>query len=230
MPHCPGCGNEFSVGQNFCRDCGEDLSAYGSATERTHDGDGEQTHLDGQPRGTWVTRKRVQKVAALLDDDETVHYMWRGGTIDVEGSGAGQSIFGNDRDRKSSFKGIFTAVTDKRIVIAIPQFLGDDERHIPYFSVTSVDLDTGLVNRRVSIQTKGQTYHVQAQGPSKDELRDAMRFIREQVEAANRPQQVQATSEPDPTDRLMKVKELHDQGLLTDDEFEEKRRALVDEI
>ncbi|WP_380677613.1 SHOCT domain-containing protein [Salinigranum sp. GCM10025319] len=57
-----------------------------------------------------------------------------------------------------------------------------------------------------------------------------MRFIREQVEAANRPQQVQATDEPDPTDQLVKVKELHDQGLLTDDEFEEKRRALVDEI
>ncbi|WP_299268300.1 PH domain-containing protein [Halorientalis sp.] len=187
-------------------------------------------HLGAEPRGEWVNGGRLAKVASLLDDGERVHYMWRGGTIDVEGSSAGDSIFGNDRDRKSSFKGIFTAVTDERIVIAIPQFLGDDERHIPYRSVTSVDLDTGLINRRVSLQTKGQTYHIQAQGPSKDELRDAMRFIREKVEAAHQPQTVQAESEPDPTEQLQNLKELHDDGVLTDEEFEEKKAVLLDKL
>lgn len=187
-------------------------------------------HLDCEPQGEWVNREKVAKVEDLLDDDELVHYMWRGGTIDVEGSSAGESIFGNDRDRKSSFKGIFTAITNKRIVIAIPQFLGDDERHIPYRSVTSVDLDTGLMARRVSLQTKGQTYHIQANGPSKDELREAMRFIREKVEEVHQPQQVQASSEPDPTEQLKNLKELHDEGVLSDEEFEEKKQSLMDKI
>lgn len=247
MPHCPSCGTEFGTGQKFCRECGNDLSEFkpsdneDSATsfrERveeikeggsTNNG-GIDHHLDCVPQGDWVNNKRLKKVIDLLDEDEKVHYMWRGGTIDVEGSSAGDSIFGNDRDRKSSFKGIFTAVTNKRIVIAIPQFLGDDERHIPYYSATSVDLDTGLVNRRVSIQTKGQTYHIQSQGPSKDELREAMRFIREKIEEANKPQQVQTESEPDPTEQLQNIKELYEEGVLTDAEFEEKKQALLDKI
>jgi|GEM_PF-7062942 len=189
-----------------------------------------ETHLDCNPQGDWVTPERLEKVIELLDDEETVHYMWRGGTIDVEGSGAGESIFGNDRDRKSSFKGIYTAVTNKRIVIAVPQVLGDDERHIPYRSVTSVDLDTGVLSRRVSLQTKGQTYHIQAQGPSKDEIRSAMKFIREKVEELHQTQQVVNTNEPDPTVQLQNLKQLHDEGVVSDEEFEKKKANLLEKI
>lgn len=246
MPHCPDCGSQFSKGQNFCRDCGYDLSDFNASENNNSTSFREKVesvqedlssnseklnrHLDAEPQGDWVNSKWVKKVAELLDEDELVHYMWKGGTIDVEGSSAGESIFGNDRDRKSSFKGIFTAVTDKRIVIAIPQYLGDDERHIPYHSVTSVDLDTGLVSRRVSIQTKGQTYHIQAQGPSKDELRDAMKFIREKVEEVNQPQQAQSVNEPDPTEQLKNISELHENGVLSDEEFEEKKKSLLDKL
>lgn len=251
MVRCPNCGEGVSSAHNFCRNCGTDVSDLGSESDanapaaddtgksfgdrvdeirnrRAADDSRTDDHLDCEPQGEWVTAERVEKVADLLDEDEVVHYMWRGGTIDVEGSSAGESIFGNDRDRKSSFKGIFTAVTDQRIVISIPQFLGDDERHVPYRSVTSVDLDTGLINRRVSIQTKGQTYHVQAQGPSKDELRDAMKFIRERAEEAHRPQQ--AANDPDPTEQLKNLKELHEEGVLTDEEFERKKQSLLERL
>lgn len=224
---CPNCGREVLTTQDHCRNC--ETALDGETGQKASKGT-ITYHKDCEPQGEWVNRKRLKKVSDLLDPEETVHYMWKGGTIDVEGSSAGDSIFGNDRDRKSSWKGIFTAVTDKRIVIAIPQFLGDDERHIPYRSVTSVDLDTGLMARRVSLQTKGQTYHIQAQGPSKDELRDAMRFIREKVEEVHQPQQVQATSEPDPTEQLQNLTELHDQGVLSDEEFEEKKQSLLDQI
>lgn len=228
MPHCPNCGEEISTKQNFCRNCGNDVSELGG--NNTPTSNSLSDHIATDRVGSWVDEKWVKKVHDLLDDDEKVHYMWKGGTIDVEGSSAGDSIFGNDRDRKSSFKGIYTAVTNKRIVIAIPQYLGDDERHIPYHSATSVDLDTGLVNRRVSIQTKGQTYHIQAQGPSKDELREAMRFVREKIEEANRPQQVQAESSPDPTEQLKNLKELHQEGVLTDEEYKSKKQSLLDKI
>lgn len=235
MVHCPGCGSTVVAEQNFCGDCGEDLSRIGAENgeaETASDGASgmvSSIHLDCTPQGDWVNAGRVEKVAELLDDDETVHYMWKGGTIDVQGSGAGESIFGNSRDRKSSFKGIYTAVTNKRIVIAIPQFLGDDERHIPYHSVTSADLDTGLVSRRVSLQTKGQTYHVQAQGPSKEELRDAMKFVRNRVEEVNRPQ-ASTVNNPDPTEQLKNVQELYESGVISEEEYDEKRRTLLDKI
>jgi hypothetical protein len=223
MPHCPNCGTEFSLKQNFCQGCGNELAQFNSTSEI-------EVHMDCEPQGEWVNTERLNKVTDLLDEAETVHYMWRGGTIDVEGSSAGDSIFGNNRDRKASFKGIFTAITSSRIVIAIPQYLGDDERHIPYHSATSIDLDTGLLNRRVSIQTRGQTYHIQAQGPPKDELREAMKFIRQKIEEANRPNQVQVESEPDPTEQLQNLKQLHEDGVLTDEEFSEKKQSILKKI
>ena len=231
MPHCPDCGGEVSSTQSFCGGCGKDVSALFSSMDNTNTSEDLGGHLrDCTPQGEWVNAERAQKVSHLLDDNEKIHYMWRGGTIDVEGSAAGDSIFGNDRDRKSSIKGIFTAATSERIVIAIPQVLGDDERHLPYHSATSVDLDTGLVNRRISIQTKGQTYHIQAQGPSKDELRDAMRFLRDKIEQANRPQTIQNESTPDPTEQLKNIKELNDKGVIDDEEFESKKQSLLDKI
>lgn len=187
-------------------------------------------HLDADPQGSWVTAERVKKMGDTLDSDENVHYMFKGGTLDVEGASSGESIWGNDRDRKSSLKGIFTAVTDKRVVINIPQFLGDDERHIPYSSIVSCDLDTGLMARRVSLQTKGPTYHIQAQGPDKDELRTALRFIRDKAEEANTLSVEGVGSGPDPTEQLKNIKELHEQGVLTDEEFEEKKQSLLDKI
>lgn len=187
-------------------------------------------HMDADPQGEWVTPERIKKMGDTLDSDENVHYMFKGGTLDVEGATSGESIWGNDRDRKSSLKGIYTAVTDKRVVINIPQFLGDDERHIPYSSITSCDLDTGLVAKRVSLQTKGPTYHIQAQGVGKEELRTALRFIRDKAEEADKVVVESGGSEPDPTEQLKNIKELHDAGVLSDEEFEEKKQTLLDKI
>jgi hypothetical protein len=187
-------------------------------------------HMDAQPQGSWVTPERVAKMGDTLDPDEQVHYMFKGGTIDVQGASSGESIFGNDRDRKSSLKGIYTAITDKRVVIHIPQFLGDDERHLPYSSIVGCDIDTGLVAQRVSFQTKGPTYHIQAQGVEKDELREATRFVRDKAEEANQTVVQAEGSDPDPTEQLKNIKELHEQGALSDAEFERKKQDLLDKI
>ncbi|QLH76360.1 PH domain-containing protein [Halosimplex rubrum] len=189
-----------------------------------------EKHMNADPQGGWVTPERIQKMGDTLDEDENVHYMFKGGTIDVEGSTSGESLWGNDRDRKSSLKGIFTAITDKRVVINIPQFLGDDERHIPYSSIVSCDLDTGLVAKRVSLQTKGPTYHIQAQGVGKDELRTALRFVRDMAEEADKTVVQTESSEPDPTEQLKNITDLHESGVLSDEEFEEKKRELLDRI
>lgn len=153
----------------------------------------------------------------------------------MEGSGAGSSAFGNDRDRKNSLSGNLRAViTDKRVAVKIPQVLGDDERSIPYDSITSVDLDTGLVNKRLTLQTAGQTYHIQATEPGKEELREAIRFIREKRKEANQNevvvQQSDDSSEPDPLEQIEKLKGLKESGAISEDEFEEKKQELLDKI
>ena len=112
----------------------------------------------------------------------------------------------------------------------IPQLLGSDERTIPYENITSVDLDTGLVKKRLTLQTAGSTYHIEADLPGKSECREAVRFIREKMSEANQPQVVETDSEPDPTEQLQRLRDLHESGTISDDEFEEKKQTLLDKI
>jgi hypothetical protein len=189
--------------------------------------------LNADPQGGYVTKDQFEKVKGILDPDEKVHFITRGSTVDVEGSSAGESLFGDDRSRKSGTRGWVRAViTDKRIAVKIPQMLGTDERSVPYGSLTCVDLDTGLVNKRLTLQTAGQTYHIEAHEPGKEEVRRAVRFIRQKVADANQPDVIQqpSDSEPDPLDQIEKLKGLHSSGAISDEEFEEKKQDLLDKL
>ena len=184
--------------------------------------------LDYEPEGEYVTAKRVKKMADVLEDGEQVMYMTKGGTIDVEGAGSGKSVFGSDRSRKNSLGGnIRTAITDRRIVIKIPQMLGDDQRVIAYHNIIGADLDTGIVNKRLSIQTSGPTYHIQVGEPGKKEAREIPTWINNKVEGMR-----QSAGQPaiDPTEQLQRLKELHDEGVVSDEEFDEKREKLLGQI
>lgn len=184
-----------------------------------------------EPQGEYVTKARIEKIEDVLEEDETPHYITRGSTVDVEGSSAGSSLFGDDRSRKSGTRGyVRAAYTDRRVVMKIPQWLGSDERSVPYDSITSVDLDTGLVNKRISLQTPGQTYHIEAQEPGKEQVREIVSFIRDKISEANEPDTVVAESEPDPLEQIEKLSDLHEKGVISDEEFEEKRQSLLDKI
>lgn len=250
MPHCPNCGTRLSESQNFCRQCGNEVShitdnSGGNNSRRRQDRAGQNAggrgssargsapsrHVADQ-RGEYVTAERVRKVEDILDSEERVHYLTRGSTIDVEGSSSGTSLWGDDRSRKTGTRGyVRAAITGKRVVVKIPQWLGSDERSVPYQNITSVDLDTGLVNKRLTLQTPGQTYHIEAHEPGKEEVRNAARFVRTKItESQDETVVVEESSEPDPTEQLKNLKELHEQGVLSDAEFEEKKSELLDKL
>ncbi len=54
------------------------------------------------------------------------------------------------------------------------------------------------MNKRLSLQTPGQTYHIQITEPGKGETREIVSFIREKMEEESQPDTVVAESEPDP--------------------------------
>jgi len=188
------------------------------------DGDGT---LGYEPRGETVTQKRIDKLGGVLEPDERVEFVTAGTTIDVEGAGSGSSLFGNDRSRKTGTRGyVRAAFTDERVAVKIPQWTGSDERTIPYRNVLGIDLDTGLVKNRISIQTPGPTYHIEVDKPGKDECRELVRYVRDRVES----EQQDGSDDADPTEQLQRVKELHDDGVLSESEYEEKRAELLDRI
>lgn len=237
MISCPECGEKVEPNQNFCRNCGTNLKDNTVTTDSseedsdTENPSEESAHI-AELHGDYVTNARIEKVEDVLDDDEVVHFLTRGSTVDVEGSSAGTSLFGDNRSRKSGTRGyVRAAFTEKRVVVKIPQWLGSDERSIPYQNITSVDLDTGMIAKRITLQTPGQTYHIEAHEPDKSEIRELVKFVREKITEPDDDQVViQENNEPDPTEQLKNIKELHEQGVLTDDEFEDKKDSLLDKI
>ena len=188
--------------------------------------------LGYEPYGEYVTPERVEKIEDVLDDGEEVLYLTRGSTVDVERAGSGSSLFGDDRSRKSRMRGyVRAAFTDERVVVKVPQLLGSDERTVPYHNIVTADLDTGFVNKRISLHTAGPTYHIEVHEPGKDECREIVGFVRDQIEAAQSGGDTSANAVlKSAADRLREIESLHDDGLLSDDEYEEKREQLIGEL
>lgn len=191
----------------------------------------ENADIDCSPQNDYVSEKTVAKIDEIVDPGEKIHYLAKeaGGGIDVEGSSAGSSLFGDERSRKIGTVGwVRTAATDKRVLVKIPQALGSDERSVPYRNITSVDLDLGAVFKRLSLQTPGQTYHIDIGGLSKDDSREMSRFVRNKASEAQ--ENGGSEGETDPVDQLERLRDLKDDGVLTEEEFEEKKTDLLDKI
>ncbi|MFC4448011.1 PH domain-containing protein [Halorussus aquaticus] len=184
--------------------------------------------LDYEPEGDYVTAERIGKMDDVLDDDEEVMFVIEGKNIQEKGEGRG--VLGSDVDAKNSLlSSILTGATDKRLVSKIPQMTGDDEQTIPYSRIEGVDLDTGLVTKKLTVKTSGSAYEFGVQDPDADEVREMARFIREKMKESQQAT-APAASEPDPTEQLKNIKELHDDGVLSDEEFEEKKNDLLDQM
>jgi multidrug efflux pump subunit AcrB len=184
--------------------------------------------LDYEPKGDYATAERVGKMEDVLDPDEQVEYVVEGKNIQKKGESRG--VLGSDVDTKTSvLSSVLTGATNKRLVSKIPQVLGDDEQTIPYNRIEGVDLDTGLVKKKLTVKTSGSAYEIQVNDPDEDEIREMARFIREKMKESQQAN-AQVGSEPDPTEQLKNLRELHEQGALTDEEFEEKKDDLLEKM
>ncbi|WP_153952829.1 PH domain-containing protein [Halosegnis longus] len=168
---------------------------------------------------------RAEDLAAIeeyLDPDEQVHYILRGASISIEG--------GNSDDRKGSLTGtVRSAVTDRRVLTVVPQkLMGDDTKSLAYEDMGGVDFNKGLATKYLKIQSHGRTYEINTRDA--ENTKAAKDFIRQRKSEVRDENQSAAGSSPDPTEQLKNIKELHDAGVLSDEEFEEKKTNLLDKI
>lgn len=160
----------------------------------------------------------------LLDEGEQPHYFLKGSSIDVEGNGAdGESITGWDRDRRIG--SAFTVITDQRVLIIANHLRGYDEHTVPFDSISAINLNSGMISKRLSLQTRGATYHLSVSASDDDEIQAAVEWLRERRREGSKDNLTD-----DPLDRLEKLKNLYDSGAITEDEFEEKKASLLDDI
>ncbi|MDS0221036.1 PH domain-containing protein [Haloarcula sp. S1AR25-5A] len=173
------------------------------------------------PEGGASDSDYLTKVNNYLSAGETPQHILRGGTLEI--------TYGSDDEYKSG-KNVYTVVTDERVLVVIVQRIsGNDTRSIEYHSIDGVSFEKGMLIEELQIRAGGATYEMQVLDEA--EAKKAMKYIRQKMKSAQKPSlETSSDSAPDPTEQLKNIKDLHDEGILSEEEFEEKKQKLLDKI
>lgn len=183
----------------------------------------ENADLDCEPQNDFVSPPEVVMIDDKLDPGEKVHFMFTGGS--------GLLI---DGEKKSDTGKSRTTITDRRVLLKVESgalLAGHEYHSFNYKNISSVTKKEGMIKQRLDIETSSKTYGVYlSQATMSDDVGDrAVEFIREkQREAKNREKSDE--NEDDPTEKIRKLQSLKEEGAITEEEFEKKKRDLLDQI
>jgi len=160
----------------------------------------------------------ISKIDDSIKPDETVHYAY--------------AI--NAAERGDDHMGGYTTggcllATDRRLTAYIKETIGSSNLSIDYDKIDTVEIEHGMMITKLSVQSTSKTYSFPGfNSIDKSEIHDFADFIRDQ--ASESKTEETSASTIDPTEQLKNITELHDQGVLTDEEFEEKKQSLLDKL
>lgn len=186
----------------------------------------ENADLDCVPQNEFVAKKQVQKIDQYLDPGEKVHFM-------AKDSGGQLKIDGEKREKVFS---VLTAVTDQRVLVKQRKMIGSGHTSIDYRDIASVEVSFGMVQKRLNLETDSKVFGIGVGKIAKDEVQDAAQFIREKTRESNRHEESASspsdslTEDKDPLDKLERLGTLRENGVITDEEFQQKKQSLLDQI
>jgi hypothetical protein len=160
----------------------------------------------------------ILKIDDNIKSDETVHYAYS-----INAAERGEDTMGG------LTTGGCLLATDRRLTAYIEETIGSSNLSVDYDKIDTVEIEHGMLITKLSVQSTSKTYSFPGfNSIDKSEIHDFADFIRDQASESKKDDT--SESNIDPTEQLKNLKELHDQGVLTDEEFKEKRQSLLDEI
>lgn len=186
----------------------------------------ENADLDCVPQNEFVSKEQIEKIDPYLDPGEKVHFLAKdnGGQLKIDG------------EKQDMVINVLTAVTDRRILVKQRKMIGSGQTSIDYKDIASVEVSFGMVQKRLNLETDSKVFGMGVGAISKDEVQDTARFIREKARESNRNEQSESatsnssTGDEDPLDKLERLGQLRDNGVITEQEFQEKKQSLLDQI
>lgn len=122
-----------------------------------------------------------------------------------------------------SDKPALLVLTDKRILFVGKWMFETKSEDFPLARVSSVELKSGMMMSEIVIYTSNQEARIKHL--TKPEAKSFVEKARTAVAAGGAPTAAPAAS--DPADQLVKLKALHDAGILNAAEYEQKRQELI---
>jgi len=126
-------------------------------------------------------------------------------------------ILGKDSVRN----GIFLA-TNKRIVFYAKKLTGYDMEIFPYSTISSIEMGKGLMGHKINFFASGNKASMKwiKEG-------DVQGFIEEVKNRIGKKEETKAPAEETITDKIEKLAKLKGQGILSEEEFEQKKKELL---
>lgn len=174
--------------------------------------------------------EQVRKIQGLLDLDEKVLLVARQSRITPGGSlTTPNTIF----------------ATDRKLIVRNPMMLGlrESVQAIPYEEITSIDLEKGVFSCEIKVSAPGLTAEIRrffsttrhgvAGIPAipRDKAERLVTIVREGMKRAKAAKTMpQVTAALTPLEELKKLKELLDLGAITQEEYEQKKKKILEKL
>ena len=186
----------------------------------------ENADINCKPQNEYVSEETVSKIDDILDAGEKVHFLAKGNGNEVK---IGSSRI--RKKRKMATKGhVRTAATDRRVVCKLPNLIQDEDISVPYHNIRDIDYKSGLMNSYLIIHTDTKTYKFDVGNLHKDKVKDMAKFVQNKTTEAQYSTNYQSKSSEDPLDKLERLQDLKNEGVISEEEFAEKKESLLDQI
>ena len=171
------------------------------------------------------------QVFEYLDDDEQLELVLKGKFAEI--------IQGEETKSQYGGKGVYTAIWVQRIILIIGQrLLGTDVRNIRYDSIDGIDIEKSALLHYINIHSGGRTYKMNVFDKERAEIGvttirervDGLKGDDKQKDSADSSLDNNGANSENPTDRIQNLKELREEGLISEKEFEEKKESIIEEI
>jgi len=175
--------------------------------------------------GSTVIAKRIGDIAKYLNDDEKVVHLLKAANIE---QGTGED---NNSAATKLGEAATVAFTKNRVVMKVPHYLGDEQYTVRYERIQHVSYDIeGILGRRTfTIGTAGDTYRIGVHMAIDDqEVQEIVNWVDRKVAKATESSDTE--SQQSTKERLNELEDLLDSGLISDEEYENKRDDILDGI
>jgi len=136
-----------------------------------------------------------------------------------------QAVFSGGVAGQLSIKMQWLVLTDKRVIFYARALIGGGSDTFYYDEISSVEGRKGLALGSIELNIKGKTESFI--NMQKKEVDQAVDLIRRNIEESKRVAPVPAA---DPFEQIKKLKDLLDSGIITQEEFEEKKKKLLEKV
>lgn len=222
MPDCPGCGEEFSLQQNFCRHCGEDVSEFvrsstesgGSAPGADRSGPTPEQRVEqaaGSFSETVLTRDdrlNDHRIVDYLSPTERLEYLfwhqYKGLRISYTDGSEETPHHDSTTDGNR-----FLLVSDRRVCYVAGLDSHDEHRVFGYDELTDVEPTSNLFTQWLTlVDDSGVRYRFAETGTHASDIEPAAEYIQERIdesESARTPRRAaEQHAEGSPTERTQK--------------------------